>query len=403
LAANTSLARSVAALEKSTAIHSRLTEVAAGPGDQQTIADAVADLTGLAVAIEDPYGNLRAWAGPGRPDPYPKDPPERRAVLLREAARSDGPMRYRTNLLALAGPQDDPLGVLVLYDPDQRAGEAERVAVEHGATVLGMELARLRSLAETELRLGRDLVEELLAGIDEERAFGRAQALGYDLQRPHRVLVVEAENDGGDHAALFHAARRAARDAGIASLLGIRGSSVIVLTHTDADWSEFRARVRAELGHERCRLGIGGRATGPSGLPRSLHEAQLALRIQRATGSDDAPVEFGELGVYRLLADVREPTDVEQFARQWLGPLIDYDAGKGSSDLVTTLSRYLENGGNYEATARSLLLHRSTLKYRVQRIRAILQLDLNDPDTKFNLQLATRAWDTLHSLRGDPG
>ena len=164
----------------------------------------------------------------------------------------------------------------------------------------------------------------------------------------------------------------------------------------------IRARVRAELGHERCRLGIGGRATGPSGLPRSLHEAQLALRIQRATGSDEAAVEFGELGVYRLLADVREPTDVEQFARQWLGPLIDYDARKGSSDLVTTLSRYLENGGNYEATARSLLLHRSTLKYRVQRIREILQLDINDPDTRFNLQLATRAWHTLHSLRGKP-
>ncbi len=67
------------------------------------------------------------------------------------------------------------------------------MALEHGATILAMELARVRSLAESELRIRRDLVDELLTGTDEESALTRATALGYDLQRPHRVLVVEGK------------------------------------------------------------------------------------------------------------------------------------------------------------------------------------------------------------------
>lgn len=49
--------------------------------------------------------------------------------------------------------------------------------------------------------------------------------------------------------------------------------------------------------------------------------------------------------------------------------------------------------------ARALNVHRSTLKYRIQRIKEISGCDLTDPDTVFNLQLSTRAWPTLAGLR----
>jgi DNA-binding PucR family transcriptional regulator len=90
--------------------------------------------------------------------------------------------------------------------------------------------------------------------------------------------------------------------------------------------------------------------------------------------------------------------DIESFARRWLHALIDYDDAKGT-DLVKTLGRYLDNGGRYEATALALSIHRSTLKYRLHRIRELTDLDVGDPETHFNLQLATRAWTTLQALR----
>jgi DNA-binding PucR family transcriptional regulator len=96
------------------------------------------------------------------------------------------------------------------------------------------------------------------------------------------------------------------------------------------------------------------------------------------------------------------PASVERFVRTWLGPLLDYDARK-PADLVPTLTRFLELGQAYDATSEALAIHRSTLKYRLQRIREISQRDLSDPDTQFNFQLATRAWQTLVALRGTQG
>ncbi len=182
--ANSTLAETVRALEHTTQIHDRFTRVAVAGEGQEGIARAVHELTGFPVAVEDRYGNLRAWAGPNRPDPYPKDPRARREQMLRRALREGGPVREGGRLVAIASPGADVLGVLALVDPAGAAGDQEQIAIEHGATVLAMELARLRSLAEAELRVRRDLVEELLAGTDEESALGRAQALGYDLERP---------------------------------------------------------------------------------------------------------------------------------------------------------------------------------------------------------------------------
>jgi DNA-binding PucR family transcriptional regulator len=64
------------------------------------------------------------------------------------------------------------------------------------------------------------------------------------------------------------------------------------------------------------------------------------------------------------------------------------------------LGRFLDLGGNYDATSTAVAVHRSTLRYRLQRIRDISGRDLNDPDVRFNLQLATRALETLHAMGG---
>ena len=57
--ANAALADTVAALEHSTAIHDRLTRAGVSGGGEQGIADAVHELTGYPVVVEDRHGNLR--------------------------------------------------------------------------------------------------------------------------------------------------------------------------------------------------------------------------------------------------------------------------------------------------------------------------------------------------------
>lgn len=411
--ANTALATTVAALRRSTAIHDRLNRAAFASAGPQGIADALHELTGYPAAIEDRHGNLRAWAGPHRPSPYPKPSPGQQQQLLHRAMAEAAPLHEGGRLIAVARPRNDVVGVLVLLDPDGTADETARVALEHGATVLAVELSRLQSLAETELRVRRDLVEDLLAGSDQAGALSRAQALGYDLERPHRVVVLEGRVPYGGNAGplgtcdqdresaepdLFDAVQRAARKEGVGSLLVAWGPAVVLLADTDRPWERFRATVRHELHEGRCRLGVGALCEEPNELPRSFREAQMALRMLDPGPDADAAVAFDDLGVHRLLAYVEDPAPVDRFIDTWLGALLSYDRAKGSA-LVPTLTRYLEFGGNYAATAQNLAVHRSTLKYRLQRIREISGHVLTEPDVRFNLELATRAWRTMRALR----
>src|SRR6185437_11062607 len=84
--ANRELAATVTRLQRQTKVHEVLsTALAAGMGEQG-IADALNDLTGYSVGIEDRFGNLLCWAGPGLPHPYPKQRADQRELVLHERA-----------------------------------------------------------------------------------------------------------------------------------------------------------------------------------------------------------------------------------------------------------------------------------------------------------------------------
>jgi len=238
------------------------------------------------------------------------------------------------------------------------------------------------------------------AGMDGVMLLNRAQAFEYDLGRPHRVVLVESCGGHGDDemVMLFHAVSRAARAARAGSLLAPRLHDVILLADAEVAWQEFWASTVTEMHGRQCRIGVGGRCPQPSRFPLSCKEAELALQMQKAAGGSERVTLFDDLGIYKILATEGDTSAMERYVAEWLGPLINYDAEHGTQ-LVLTLSEYLDCGGNYDASARALSVHRSTLKYRLQRIRKVSGYDLGLPDVQFNLQVATRASRTLQALR----
>ena len=268
--------------------------------------------------------------------------------------------------------------------------------LEHGATVLALELSRLQSVLEAESRLGNDLLGELLTGTDDERARMRAQILGYDQGRRQRVAIVDYPSSVPQDL-VFHAVRRAAQNLGARPLLGSQRDTVITLTEASFSWESLRSGVDAELGRMDCRIGVGGICEGAADVPRSYREAQLALQLMSFGHRRPSVVLFDELGVFEILAETKDPNTIQRFVRKWLGTLLEYDERR-STDLVGTLTSYLEAGGNYAHSARALNVHRNTLRYRLKRIQEISGYDLGDPDVQFNLQLATRAWRTSTAL-----
>ena len=57
---------------------------------------------------------------------------------------------------------------------------------------------------------------------------------------------------------------------------------------------------------------------------------------------------------------------------------------------VRTLLAYLAHRNSLAHAGRELNLHPNAVGYRLKRIREVLQLDLDDPDIRFSVELACR-------------
>ena len=390
---NAELSASVSQLRQQTSVHEVLTSVSASGAGEPGIAHALHQLTGLPVAIEDRFGNLRAWGGPGRPEPYPKPSGRQREEVLRQAAAIPHPVRVKDRLVSLVKPRYEVLGVLALVDPGGGAGGHEMFALEYGTTVLALELSHQHNLAEVELRLHRDLVDDLIAGTDAESAYARADAIGHDLRGPHHVVVMRWRGRQTDDD-VAEAAGRTATALRLNSLVSRRSEAVVLLVHGHPDGHTLYHALSETLGTPAGAIGIGGQCDGPGDFPQSYSEAMWALNIRQRSRTPNGVTSFEQLGIYRILDAVQNSDEARAFIQEWLGHLLDYDRTK-NSELVRTLWQYLECGGNYDETAAALTIHRSTLRYRLGRIKKITDLDLNDVDSRLNLHVAARAWQVL--------
>ena len=386
---NEDLAHAVERLQSRTRVHELMGAALANGDGHQGIVDALHRLTGRSVCVEDRFGNLRAWAGPGRPVRYPKTKPRDRDQFLRLLSMEAKPVRSRDRVSILIQPHAEILGVLALINPDGEFNDDQMFALRFGSNVLGLEFSHQRNLAELQLNLRRELLDDLLAGTDDDGAYARAEALGYDLRRPHYVVVVHTGCGGGDSG--LAAVGRAVGKLHLDHLLGRQGRLVVLLVDGHPDPVALHRETSRQRGHTAIAIGIGSRCDVPSDFPQSFRRARRALNIRLNSANPEGASAYDELGFYHLVDAAHSVGAADEYARQWLGALIDYDAAK-NTDLVLTLSHYLDCGGNYDESAATLHVHRSTLRYRLGRIADLTGFDLRNIDTRFNLHAATRVW-----------
>ncbi|MGW1521674.1 hypothetical protein [Streptomyces sp. NPDC002287] len=82
----------VAELAYQRAAHALMADIAVSGGGEEAATRALHKLTGLPALVEDRFGRLKSWSGPGRPDPYPEPDPVRQNDMLRR-------VRARTRLV----------------------------------------------------------------------------------------------------------------------------------------------------------------------------------------------------------------------------------------------------------------------------------------------------------------
>jgi sugar diacid utilization regulator/putative methionine-R-sulfoxide reductase with GAF domain len=394
-------------------IHERFTKLSLEGAGIQSILEVIGSLAGGRAALYSPDGYRVRGIGEstdGMPPRIHMPNPLGQAGARELRITAGKPPRALDVVPVRAGAE--MLGMLAVgVEENTVDSEGRRRALEHGSTVLALEMSKERAAAEVERRLRGDLVEELLAGgleADEaERLARQAERLGHRL--PQRAWVVTLEpDDDKTEAALTARGHQDRLDIALSGLIRSRlpgaltlvrwSSAVFMVTDEVASdlaaveklAAQILAAAAPAMKPGTASVGIGNLANGVSELARSHIEARQALRLTRRAGGRSKVASYRSLGAFRLLLEVQSPEALRRFVIELLGPLLQY-AQSRDTPLLETLEALSAARWVRRAASRQLRIHINSMTYRVERIEALTGLQLDDPETRVAISIALRA------------
>lgn len=426
-------------LKQSIEIHRRFTELVLDGKGVNEICKTLSDLLESAVVIEDASFHLLAHAG-GSGDTHRKETIQHHGTpqrvlfdphiqrMLREIEARRGPIKVpamphvgmsRERLIAPILASNQVLGYISVLDSPAHNEELAFLALEQAALVLALSIAKERELAEVEGRVRGEFLGDLLYGTygDDAAAQRRARHLGYPLHGTHVVMLTDVDNFSG-----FVRERQISEDAIQAikreflrrvaavvrsvyqrALVHARSDSIVALLPIGTETAGLHDRLHA-LGTQvrqsiadwkpgfTVSVGFSAPAEAPAGVLPAMREVTSVMDSLARFKRWGQIVAVPELGLTGLLAAVADDR-LADYATRLLGPLVAHDRMRNGS-LVATLRAYLETGEQQQAAHR-LRVHPNTLRYRLDRIREISGIDLEDSETRLNLAVALRVQSLL--------
>ncbi len=214
---------------------------------------------------------------------------------------------------------------------------------------------------------------------DEADLRAAAEAVGWRVPRTAAALACKEEQ-------LERLVTRLPADALAAGLDGL-GCAIV----PDPDGPGRPSQIDRAI--ESAGMGVHAAVLGPTGPASSLAAswslARATLRAVEA-GAFETPGLVRADDVLTKLLLFENTALAERIATRWLAPLAALTP-KARRRMEETALAYMQQRGNAAAMARALGVHPQTARYRIRGLRELLGHAIDDPDARFEIELALRA------------
>jgi purine catabolism regulator len=287
-------------------------------------------------------------------------------------------------------------GYLSIVGLENELDDLDHLVIEQGRLVCAIEMARNKAIREAEKRLEGDLLSALLQdNLSPREASLWVQTMGLDLSQAHVALRFAWDSPSPpSQRRLATIVNGEFARLGLRVIVNAMGNEIICFCQVPAEMKRPEPalalgkavldQATREYPEIPARCGIGAMAQELQDWRVSLRQAGQALEMARRL-EERKPLFYSDLSVYRLLFQLEYSPELIAFRQETLGALLAYE---GVSELIHTLEAYFEHNGNLSQTAEALFIHRNTLIYRMERIAAITDLDLDNAEDRLKLQLA---------------
>jgi hypothetical protein len=239
-------------------------------------------------------------------------------------------------------------------------------------------------------RLEALVVDSILSGEYDDELPSRIAALGWHGHGEVAVLVGTAPKQlDVDHV------RRAARHMHADVLIGVQGNRLVLVigrsdplgsepdetigTSSALTFMEIATQLEPHFGPGH--LVLGHEVPNLVDASKSAKAALAGFAVARSWRHAPRPVQADDLLPERALAG-------DPLARATLVHRIYRPLQAHSTELLTTLWSYLDNGRSLEATARELFVHPNTVRYRLKRVSDVIGWDATGAREALILQAA---------------
>jgi purine catabolism regulator len=284
----------------------------------------------------------------------------------------------------------DDIPVAVLHTDPAPTHEG---VLPFAATVLGLELAREQAFLTGRRELLGQVLEDVLHGlISDHAARRRLGRLGVQVDAQQTIVVAVLGESPDRLRRVPWELRAVLRREGDSLPTALLEDAVAVVVPDGTTADQVAENLSTQLGRagHRAAIGVGSARRGVAGLRLGYYEARQAA-VPDGIGRS-APLSLTGL----LLGNLDLP--LAELGREVLGPLLARDEHTGNQ-LLPTLRAYLEHDCVPSVTAAAMVIHRNTLRYRLEQIEQLLDRDLDRLVDRVELALALAALDAA----GDPG
>lgn len=133
---------------------------------------------------------------------------------------------------------------------------------------------------------------------------------------------------------------------------------------------------------------------------KAFEQACLSLIVAEYVSIRERYISYERIGLYHVLYVCKQYMDYDELLHRSIPALLEYDE-KNHTSLLQTLFVYLQESKNTSRTAAHLHIHRNTLLYRIQKIKDLTNVDLDDGNEVLFIQFSFRVLIFNHTLPFD--
>ncbi|MEW6621523.1 MAG: PucR family transcriptional regulator ligand-binding domain-containing protein [Bacillota bacterium] len=355
-------------------------------GDINSVIYLLADLIQKPCAYYDAAGNLLAFKNGGS---IVKNPDDTSLYCIKSNLREEEYLSFPIKVGRRIH------GHLVISAKWDSLSQLHRFVINQVVVIVALEIYRLLSIQKAEQHLRDDFLYELITGkiTSMEDAVEKAQLYKLNVEGSKAIMVIDAYRQ--DIKTKISDIKNSIINYSKSISLYIivtRIEKLLVFivdtknnTISDADLICLAENLKKNITSlKELSIGIGRRCDNPLELVKSYLEAKSALELGRII-SKHGIFHYKDLGFYRLLTNCMNDHELQNFYLQTLGNLEKTDA-----ELINTLECFLQTNGNTSETANKMYLHYNTIKYRLNQIEKLLNINLKEPEVRFNLMVGLK-------------